>query len=199
MRWMMYRWWCEGGGDRAWWVIESVFLRSPDKGFWACLGDIPPDMPRRPETWVSLFFRQGGKLVVNSDDMTTDQKHWPWFYNNMFYYGCGYGGGGRGGKNQHRGTYPNKHETLNQCRVNAGPPSTTSAQHWSNIVSMCLLGQWSQLYKVPPLKWNESGFRSPLCTYRLNWARRTSWGSTLEALTYFYINQCLPVSCVRPL
>ena len=24
-------------------------------------------------------------------------------------------------------------------------------------------------------KWNESGFRSPLCTYRLNWARRTSW------------------------
>ena len=54
MRWMMYRW-CEGGGDRAWWVIESVFLRSPDKGFWACLGDIPPDMPRRPETWVSLY------------------------------------------------------------------------------------------------------------------------------------------------
>ena len=56
MRWMMYRWWCEGGGDRAWWVIESVFLRSPDKGFWACLGDIPPDMPRRPETWVSLCY-----------------------------------------------------------------------------------------------------------------------------------------------
>ena len=25
------------------------------------------------------------------------------------------------------------------------------------------------------LKWNESGFRPPLCTYRLNWARRTSW------------------------
>ena len=23
--------------------------------------------------------------------------------------------------------------------------------------------------------WNESGFRPPLCTYRLNWARRTSW------------------------
>ena len=40
MRWMMYRWWCEGRGDRAWWVIESVFFRSPDKGFWACLGDI---------------------------------------------------------------------------------------------------------------------------------------------------------------
>ena len=24
------------------------------------------------------------------------------------------------------------------------------------------------------MKWNESGFRPPLCTYRLNWARRTS-------------------------
>ena len=54
MRWMMYRWWCEGGGDRESWVIERVFFRSPDKGFWACLGDLPPNMPRRPETWVSL-------------------------------------------------------------------------------------------------------------------------------------------------
>ena len=26
------------------------------------------------------------------------------------------------------------------------------------------------------MKWNESGFRPPWCTYRLNWARRTSWG-----------------------
>ena len=26
------------------------------------------------------------------------------------------------------------------------------------------------------IKWNESSFRPPLCTYRLNWARRTSWG-----------------------
>ena len=26
------------------------------------------------------------------------------------------------------------------------------------------------------MKWNESGFRPPLYTYRLNWARRTSWG-----------------------
>ena len=25
------------------------------------------------------------------------------------------------------------------------------------------------------MKWNESGFRPLLCTYRLNWARRTSW------------------------
>ena len=26
------------------------------------------------------------------------------------------------------------------------------------------------------MKWNEWGFRPPLCTYRLNWARRTSRG-----------------------
>ena len=26
------------------------------------------------------------------------------------------------------------------------------------------------------IKWNESGFRPLLCTYRLHWARRTSWG-----------------------
>ena len=63
MRWMMYRWWCEGGGDRAWWVIKSVFLRSPDKGFWACLGDLPPDMPRRPETWVALV-HDGTSLIM---------------------------------------------------------------------------------------------------------------------------------------
>ena len=25
-------------------------------------------------------------------------------------------------------------------------------------------------------EWNASGFRPPLCTYRLNWARTTSWG-----------------------
>ena len=63
MRWMMFRWWCEGGGDRAWWVIKSVFLRSPDKGFWACLGDLPLDMPRRPETWVALV-HDGTSLIM---------------------------------------------------------------------------------------------------------------------------------------
>ena len=31
-------------------------------------------------------------------------------------------------------------------------------------------------YNAHASKWNESGFRPPLCTYRLNWARRTSWG-----------------------
>ena len=31
-------------------------------------------------------------------------------------------------------------------------------------------------WPVNEMKWNESGFRPPLCTYRLNSARRTSWG-----------------------
>ena len=31
-------------------------------------------------------------------------------------------------------------------------------------------------WKIDGMKWNESGFRPPLCTCRLNWARRTSWG-----------------------
>ena len=36
---------------------------------------------------------------------------------------------------------------------------------------IAIFDQWSVV-----LKWNEWGFRSLLCTYRLNWARRTSWG-----------------------
>ena len=32
------------------------------------------------------------------------------------------------------------------------------------------------LFEGKKWKWNESGFRPLLCTYRLNWARRTSWG-----------------------
>ena len=46
---------------------------------------------------------------------------------------------------------------------NVGPASQV-AQHYFTIWPM-YLG-----------KWNESGFRPLLCTYRLNWARRTSWG-----------------------
>ena len=34
----------------------------------------------------------------------------------------------------------------------------------------------TSVQKVNEMKWNESGFRPPLCTYRLNWARRASWG-----------------------
>ena len=45
-------------------------------------------------------------------------------------------------------------------------------EKWLKICIILLDAQvkWNEM------KWNESGFRPPLCTYRLNWARRTSWG-----------------------
>ena len=60
---------------------------------------------------------------------------------------------------------------------------------WTNVIPTCFrhlaffrLGYRSRtratsLNTVDTMgKWNESCFRPPLCTYRLNWARRTSWG-----------------------
>ena len=47
------------------------------------------------------------------------------------------------------------------------------------FVQLCLktvLSAHYQAFVRYLMKWNESGFRPPLCTYRLNWARRTSWG-----------------------
>ena len=35
------------------------------------------------------------------------------------------------------GLHPSKHDTSIQCWTNAGPPSTTLAQHYSSIGSMC--------------------------------------------------------------
>ena len=86
MRWMMYRWWCEGGGDRAWWIIERVILRLPNKGFWACLGDLLPYMPRRPETWVSLcslMLKLCDSAILWSDSPQSNNRkgnsiHPPW-------------------------------------------------------------------------------------------------------------------------
>ena len=58
----------------------------------------------------------------------------------------------------------------------------------SNVYSLCKITGTFRLmeeihvwvgpvvHKWNEMKWNESGFRPPLCTYRLNWARRTSWG-----------------------
>ena len=45
---------------------------------------------------------------------------------------------------------------------------------WSSRPT-CWRSLWS-FVNCNEMKWNESGFRPPLCTYRLNWARRTSWG-----------------------
>ena len=47
-------------------------------------------------------------------------------------------------------------------------PLTAKLFKW-NFYPLCLAD-------AIQMKWNESGFRPPLCTYRLNWARRTSWG-----------------------
>ena len=45
-----------------------------------------------------------------------------------------------------------------------------------NLESKNQSPKYVQSSKSESEKWNESGFRPPLCTYRLNWARRTSWG-----------------------
>ena len=55
---------------------------------------------------------------------------------------------------------------------------------WRIAVNLCEVFGWTQgvrricvfLGMSSRMKWNESGFRPLLCTYRLNWARRTSWG-----------------------
>ena len=57
---------------------------------------------------------------------------------------------------------------INRCVVISPKKEITDVYH--NKV-LDLSGNWKG-----DKKWNESGFRPPLCTYRLNWARRTSWG-----------------------
>ena len=50
---------------------------------------------------------------------------------------------------------------------------------WISVHLMSVLEMFVCIFILEKLigrKWNESGFRPPLCTYRLNWARRTSWG-----------------------
>ena len=47
---------------------------------------------------------------------------------------------------------------------------TTNRHIWGMVQKPKLGQKWNEW------KWNESGFRPRLCTYRLNWARRTSWG-----------------------
>ena len=45
---------------------------------------------------------------------------------------------------------PSKHEPLNQCWSSVGPPSTTSAQHWTNIGSMYrVCWVWIQISLCP--------------------------------------------------
>ena len=51
---------------------------------------------------------------------------------------------------------------------------THSSKPCSNV-SMIFLWKPAPGEVRNEMKLNESGFRSPLCTYRLNWTRRTSW------------------------
>ena len=61
-----------------WWVIESVFLHLPNKGFWACLGDLPPDMPRRPVSLCNLMLKLLGIsrsfVILVSDSPQSNNK-----------------------------------------------------------------------------------------------------------------------------
>ena len=58
-----------GWGDRTWWVVESVLLHSPDKGYWACPRYLPQDVKR-------LFFLfktiSSGRIVPR----VTIDFHW---------------------------------------------------------------------------------------------------------------------------
>ena len=78
---------------------------------------------------------------------------------------------------------PNIKTTIGECLVFAGKRCTALAETprkpprhagvWIQIPSHGT--QNSQMFEGLK-KYYESGFRSLLCTYRLNWARRTSWG-----------------------
>ena len=79
---------------------------------------------------------------------------------------------------------------LTSFQSNAGFRLEHRQRRWSNLKPALI--QCLQILTIMPvcwrvtianqgaveneMKWNESGFRPPLCTYRLNWARRTSWG-----------------------
>ena len=75
-----------------------------------------------------------------------------------------------------RGIYWNiyiRHRWVRRDGLISAQVTTTSSlvriSIWNGKIKLC-----SKAYRGK--KWNESGFSPPLCTYRLNWARRTSWG-----------------------
>ena len=87
-------------------------------------------------------------------------------------------------------TLPSRHRVPNSGPDGVRPSTLPQRFHtilnfyvWSGkkrFVSLkpeCQSGQrTSDIRLSKQTKWNESGFRPPLCTYRLNWTRRTSWG-----------------------
>ena len=67
---MMWGW----GWYMAWWVIKNIFFFSPS---WTCLGDLPPDMPRRRETWVLMLKLCGishNSAILGSDSPQSNKR-----------------------------------------------------------------------------------------------------------------------------
>ena len=52
----------------------------------------------------------------------------------------------------------------------------TGEKTHTRLQTIWLFCRKSAFSKPFQMKWNESGFKPPLCTFRLNWARSTSWG-----------------------
>ena len=53
-----------GRSDKAWTVMVSALLHSPDKIFWACLWVLSPNMPRRPDN-IELTVQFNTKTPMN--------------------------------------------------------------------------------------------------------------------------------------
>ena len=45
-----------------------------------------------------------------------------------------------------------------------------------SVINFQADSDWELTFLLEEKKWNKSGFRPLLCSHRLNWARRTSWG-----------------------
>ena len=68
-----------------------------------------------------------------------------------------------------------KQQTLSQWWLNVGSVSWTIGRDWA-MICLTMHVNCDALQEKPRRRWNNSGFRPPLCKYRLNWARRTSCG-----------------------
>ena len=62
--------------------------------------------------------------------------------------------------------------------INWSLPKRTSATTYASAIGSATIFKTVTFSsrRLSQKKWNESGFRPPLCTYRLNWARITFWG-----------------------
>ena len=70
----------------------------------------------------------------------------------------------------------NRHLWVNYSKTLALAPTWSLACKQTDCITAGMLKLLDPKLVLTGKKWNESGFRPPLCTYRLNWARRTSWG-----------------------